>query len=74
MQIIYRDNGKGIAQEHLKDVFAPFFTTRRGKGSSGLGLHISHNLIYTVLKGTISVTSKLNEGVQFVLDIPKSPE
>ncbi|RLJ22369.1 hypothetical protein DJ030_01790 [bacterium endosymbiont of Escarpia laminata] len=74
VRIIYRDDGKGIAPEHLEDVFAPFFTTRRGKGSSGLGLHISHNLIYTVLKGTISVSSKLNEGVQFVLNIPKSPE
>ncbi|RDH81870.1 MAG: hypothetical protein DIZ78_15570 [endosymbiont of Escarpia spicata] len=74
VRINYKDDGKGIAPEHLEDVFAPFFTTRRGKGSSGLGLHISHNLIYTVLKGTISVSSKLNEGVQFVLNIPKSPE
>ncbi|MCP3661099.1 MAG: DUF3365 domain-containing protein [Gammaproteobacteria bacterium] len=71
--IHYKDNGKGIPQEHLDDIFAPFFTTRRGKGSSGLGLHISQNLVHTVLKGSISVSSKLNEGTQFTLTIPSSP-
>ncbi|MCP4127096.1 MAG: DUF3365 domain-containing protein [Gammaproteobacteria bacterium] len=73
IHILYSDNGKGISEQHQDDVFAPFFTTRRGKGSSGLGLHISQNLVHTVLKGTITVSSKLNEGTQFTLIIPSSP-
>ncbi|MCP3668830.1 MAG: DUF3365 domain-containing protein [Gammaproteobacteria bacterium] len=73
IHILYSDDGKGISEEYLDDVFAPFFTTRRGKGSSGLGLHISHNLIHTVLKGSITVSSKLNEGSLFTLTIPSSP-
>jgi signal transduction histidine kinase len=74
VRILYQDDGKGISAEHLKDVFAPFFTTRRGQGSSGLGLHITHNLVYTVLRGTISAASRLNEGVRFILILPKAPQ
>ncbi|MCP4338165.1 MAG: HAMP domain-containing histidine kinase [Desulfobulbaceae bacterium] len=73
IHILYSDNGKGISEQHQDDVFAPFFTTRRGKGSSGLGLHITQNLVHTVLKGTITVSSKLNKGTQFTLIIPSSP-
>ncbi len=73
IKIVYKDNGKGIPQEHLDDIFTPFFTTRRGKGNSGLGLHISQNLVHTVLKGSITVSSRLNEGTQFTLTIPSSP-
>ncbi len=73
IHILYSDNGKGISEQHLDNIFAPFFTTRRGKGSSGLGLHITQNLIHTILKGSITVSSKLNEGTQFTLTIPSSP-
>jgi DNA-binding response OmpR family regulator len=51
------DNGAGIAQADLGRVFDPFFTTRLGQGSSGLGLHIVHNLAGNVLGGTISAAS-----------------
>ena len=52
------DNGAGIAPAHLDKVFDPFFTTRLGQGSSGLGLNIAHNLVGNVLGGTISATSE----------------
>jgi PAS domain S-box-containing protein len=74
IEIVYSDNGKGIPGEHIENIFDPFFTTRRGKGSSGLGLHISHNLVHTVLKGTLDVSSVHNEGTRFTLVIPVSPE
>jgi signal transduction histidine kinase len=38
-------------------VFEPFFTTRMGQGSTGLGLHIVHNLVTNVLGGTIEARS-----------------
>ncbi len=73
IHILYSDNGKGISEEHLDDVFTPFFTTGRDKGNSGLGLHISQTLVQTVLKGSMTVSSKLNEGTQFSLIIPSTP-
>ncbi|MEO5349557.1 MAG: PAS domain S-box protein [Magnetococcus sp. YQC-3] len=45
------DNGQGIPPENLGKVFDPFFTTRRGSGGSGLGLHISYNLAQQTLGG-----------------------
>ncbi len=68
--IIFTDNGKGIPPNNIDKIFAPFFTTRRGHGSSGLGLHISQNLVHTVLKGTINVSSQLDRGSQFTISIP----
>ncbi len=46
IEILYKDNGKGI-DETIKDkIFDPFFTTKREKGT-GLGLFICHKIIST---------------------------
>ena len=69
-----RDNGRGIAPEHLSRVFDPFFTTRRGQGGTGLGLNIVHNIVKKSLGGTIEVSSVLGNGVCFTLQFPcRSP-
>lgn len=68
--MVVSDDGKGIAPEHLGRVFDPFFTTRRGERSIGLGLHIVHNLVVTRLSGTISVESCPGEGASFFLRLP----
>jgi signal transduction histidine kinase len=39
------DDGPGIAAEHLPRLFEPFFTTKPPGIGSGLGLHISHNVV-----------------------------
>jgi C4-dicarboxylate-specific signal transduction histidine kinase len=61
---------------HAEDVrrraFEPFFTTRRGEGGSGLGLHIVWNLATQRLGGTIAVESEPGKGTHFVLRIPRS--
>jgi len=67
----YRDNGNGISEDHLNKVFDPFFTTRRGKGGSGLGLNIVYNLVSEKLKGSIQCTSEIGNGVMFRIEIPK---
>ncbi len=66
----YRDDGKGIAEEHLNRVFEPFFTTRRGQGGSGLGLSIVYNLTTSTLGGSIDIESAPGEGVHFRLMLP----
>jgi PAS domain S-box-containing protein len=72
IEIIVRDTGKGIPAENLPKLFDPFFTTRRHKGGTGLGLHISFNLVTQALGGFIRAESKLGEGTQFVITIPLS--
>lgn len=68
--ISFTDNGKGISQENIKNIFNPFFTTRRGSGGSGLGLSIVYNLVTASLKGTITANSSEGSGTQFTIRIP----
>lgn len=66
----YRDNGKGIAEEHIEQLFEPFFTTARESGGSGLGTYIVYNIITGPLKGAIQVSSRPGEGVLFHFYFP----
>ena len=66
----YSDDGKGISEKNLKEIFTPFFTTRRGSGGSGLGLSIVYNIITSTLKGSISAGSTEGHGAQFRLLFP----
>lgn len=70
VRLTVRDDGVGIAPEHLGRVFDPFFTTRLGHGGSGLGLHIAYNLVHTVLGGTIEASSEPGQGACFTLLLP----
>lgn len=73
LELSLSDNGKGIAPENLAKIFDPFFTTMRGRGGSGLGLNIVHNLVTGTLQGQISVESKLDVGTTFLVRFPRSP-
>lgn len=68
----YSDDGRGIAPEHLAHIFDPFYTTKRGQGGSGLGLHIIFNIITQGLGGSISCSSSPGRGVMFEIQIPRS--
>lgn len=64
------DDGQGIAPEVLPRIYDPFFTTRRGAGGSGLGLHIVYNLVTQTLGGTIAVESVVGQGTVFTVRLP----
>ena len=68
--ISYRDNGKGIDAAHIKKIFNPFFTTRRGQGGSGLGMNIVYNLATQTLGGSIACESVVGQGVEFKWTMP----
>lgn len=65
-----RDTGQGIPPEHLDRIFDPFFTTARSAGSTGLGMHIVHNLVTAKLGGRIALTSELGQGTVVQVEFP----
>ncbi len=71
VRLVYTDNGRGIAEADAPRVFDPFFTTKRGMGGSGLGLHITYNLVHGVLGGEITLTTAPGAGVSFLIRFPR---
>jgi len=69
--IVYKDNGQGIKTEDLNKVFKPFFTTKRNKGGTGLGMNIVYNIISQKLGGSIKLSSEYGTGVVFRIRLPK---
>lgn len=72
--LVYSDDGKGIAPDLQAKVFEPFFTTRRGAGGSGLGLHILHTLVTQTLRGSVRLDSSPGQGSTFTLRFPQRLE
>jgi two-component system NtrC family sensor kinase len=69
VEIAITDTGIGIAQENLRKVFNPFFTTKEvGKGT-GLGLSVSFDIIEKH-GGTVKVESQLGRGTAFTIVLP----
>lgn len=61
-QLSFTDNGKGVAEDELKKLFEPFYTTKRGAGNAGLGLSIVYNMVKAVLHSDINYESAPGEG------------
>jgi len=74
LDIIVKDNGKGIASEHLKQIFERFYQVdnqhREGQ-HAGLGLAITKRIVE--LHGqVIAVKSKIGSGTAFSFSLPTS--
>lgn len=65
------DTGCGIPEEHLPNIFQPFFTTK-GKDGTGLGLAISSRIARDH-HGTIDVQSEVGRGSVFLIALPSAP-
>jgi signal transduction histidine kinase len=70
LDMIFADDGKGMSEEVRRRAFEPFFTTRRGAGGTGLGLHLVYNLVTQVLRGTIACNSAPGQGTRFTIRVP----
>ena len=72
VDIKYSDNGKGLSPDQLEKLFHPFFTTKRDQGGSGLGTHITYNLVRQTLGGSIQVSSEPDKGLHYHICFPKN--
>jgi signal transduction histidine kinase len=68
MELVIRDDGIGIPEEHLPHIFEPFYTTKES-GGSGLGLAISQNIVERH-GGHIEVMSVVAQGTTFKITLP----
>ncbi len=65
----FADDGPGISEEHMRNLFTPFFTTKGvGKGT-GLGLSICHGIV-TEHSGRIYAESEPGKGSTFIVELP----
>ncbi len=71
--LLYRDDGQGMERSAVKRIYEPFFTTRRGQGGSGLGMHIVYNLVTQKLGGEIYCQSAPKRGFECLIRFPIDP-
>lgn len=70
VEVRIRDNGIGISDEMVKNVFNPFFTTKPPGEGTGLGLSLSLSTINEVHRGTLSVESEPGQFTEFTIRLP----
>ena len=66
--LTFADNGPGIAEANLENVFDPFFTLTRNQGGTGLGLAIVRSLV-TAHNGRVSALPS-QSGAVFRIELP----
>ncbi len=69
LKVTVQDKGTGISEEHLKNIFDPYFTTK--EAGRGLGLSITYSII-NQHDGLITAKSNLGAGTTFTIYLPAS--
>ena len=69
--ISVEDNGRGVSENDLKNIFQPFYRTDDSKSISGfgVGLPLAHRII-KLHKGQIEVNSIVGKGTTFLIHLP----
>jgi len=69
VEMVFADNGVGINEVQLSEIFNRFYKVTEIKPGAGLGLAIVKELL-TKMKGSIEVESVVGEGTQFIIHFP----
>ncbi len=67
--VMVRDAGSGIRESDLKYIMDPFFTTKRDRGGTGLGLSVSNNIVKSH-GGSLVLTSEPGRGTRAIVMLP----
>jgi signal transduction histidine kinase len=70
VRVLVEDNGVGIAEDQLEQIFEPYFTTKPSSRGTGLGLPVVRRILKG-LDGSISVTSEVGVGSTFTVLLPR---
>jgi PAS domain S-box-containing protein len=70
--ITFADNGPGIEPHLLKQIFAPFFTTKQVGSAIGLGLSITYYAVVNKHAGSLSADSEPGKGSRITVKLPLS--
>jgi signal transduction histidine kinase len=69
LQIIFTDNGPGISEDDIGNIFDPFYTTKEPGKGTGLGLSVSFMIIQG-FGGKLTVNSEKGEGTSMTILLP----
>jgi PAS domain S-box-containing protein len=72
VNVLFSDDGCGMSPDVRRKAFDPFFTTRRDRGSTGLGLHVVHAIVTNYLGGRLHLDSEPGKGTKFRLVLPRA--
>ncbi len=67
------DNGPGIPEEVLSNIFDPFFSASADGQGTGLGLSVAHSIV-VAMGGSIDVSTKTGEGTTIQIHLPCAQE
>ena len=67
IRMIFSDNGTGINDEVMQNMYEPYFSTKQG--GTGLGLAITKNIM---MENNAAISAKNNEkgGADFIIELP----
>jgi signal transduction histidine kinase len=71
VEILFSDTGGGMSRDVRRKAFDPFFTTRRDRGCTGLGLHIVHTIVTNGLGGRVNLDSDPDQGTRIRIVLPR---
>jgi len=76
--IVFRDNAGGIAPDVLPRIFEPYFTTKHKSQGTGIGLHMTYNMIVDGMAGKIKASNieyiydgQNYKGAEFKITLPQ---
>jgi len=67
--ITFADNGGGIKEEILSKIFTPYFSTKKEKNGTGLGLYMTKTIVEENLDGELHVSNS-GDGALFSMKLP----
>ena len=79
LSIVFLDNAGGVKEDVIYKVFEPYFTTKHKSQGTGLGLHMTYNIIVNRMQGSIYIENSVFEhskkqykGAKITIKLPLS--